>query len=85
VVSELVHALGGEEVLEAVLTEVAKVTVHERGRRLRHEHLPSVTRSCDAGGAMDVNADVAFVGDERSPGVKAYAYLHRTGRERRTP
>ncbi len=41
--SELVHALGGKEVLEAVLTEVAKVTVHERGRRLGHEHLSSMT------------------------------------------
>jgi hypothetical protein len=40
--SELVDALGGKEVLEAVLTEVANVTVHERGRRLRHEHLSSM-------------------------------------------
>jgi len=38
----LVDAFGGQEVLEPVLTEVAKVAVDERCRRLRYEHLSSV-------------------------------------------
>jgi hypothetical protein len=38
----LVDALGGQEVLEPVLTEIAKVTVDERCRRPRHEHLSAM-------------------------------------------
>ena len=68
-----------------MLTEVAQVTVDKRGGRLRHEHLSSVTRSCHAGGAVDIDAHVALVRAEWSPRVQADAHLHRTGRERLAP
>ena len=65
---ELVDAFGGQEVLEPVLTEVAKVTVDERCRRLRHEHLSSMAGRRDTRSAMDVDAHVALVGaGEASP------------------
>jgi hypothetical protein len=76
-----VHALGGQEVLEAVLTEVAKVVLHERCRRLRHEHLSSMAGRGDAGSTMDVDAHVAFVGEERRPRVQTDAHAYRTRRE----
>jgi hypothetical protein len=80
--SELVHALGGKEVLETVLAEVTDVAVHERGRRVGHEHLPSVTRSCDAHCAVDIDAHVSLVRHKWRPRVEADAHLHRTRRER---
>ena len=41
---ELVDALRGAEILEAVHAQVADVRVHERTGRLRQEHLPAVAR-----------------------------------------
>ena len=64
-----------------MLTEVAQVTVDERRRRLRHEHLSAVAGRCDPGSAMDVDADVALVGEERRPRVQTDAHTHRAGRE----
>jgi len=77
----LVDAFGGQEVLEPVLTEVAKVTVDEQCRRLRHKHLSSMAGRCDTGSAMDVDAHVALVGEERRPRVQTDAHTYRTGRE----
>jgi hypothetical protein len=80
--AQLVDALGCEEVLEPVLPEVVQVTVDERRCLLRHEHLSAMAGCRDAGTAMNVDADVALVGEERRSGVQADAYADRTGRER---
>ncbi len=78
---ELVDTFGRQEVLESVLTEVAKVTVDERCRRLRHEYLSAVAGRCDTRSTMDVDADIALVGEERRPRVQTDAHADRAERE----
>jgi hypothetical protein len=56
--AELEDALGGDHVLESVLTEVTQVAVDERRRRPRNEHLSSMARGSNASSAVDVDADV---------------------------
>ena len=63
--SELVDALSGEKVLKAVLAEVAKIEVYQRGRGLRHKHLSAMTRRRNTRGAMNVDAHVALLRDDR--------------------
>ena len=48
----------------------------------RDEHLPAVAGGGDAGGAVDVAADVALLGQERRPRVQADPHLDRAGGER---
>ena len=50
--------------------------------RGRDEHLPAVPGGGDAGGTVDVSADVALVGEKRRPGVQADPDLDRAGGER---
>ena len=81
-VFELVHALGGGEVLEAVLAEVAEgVRGKKGGGRLGDEHPPTVARGGDAGGTVDVGADVALVGQERRARMQADAHREPAARE----
>ena len=82
-VTQLEDALGGCEVLEPVLSEVVG-----GGRRRADapvadgdEHLAAVTRRRDAGGAVDIRTDVAFVGEERRTRVDADANANRSRAE----
>ena len=79
---ELVNALRRGEILEAMLAEVAQVGVQELRRRGRDEDLPAVAAGCDAGGAVDVLADVSLLAQERRPGMQADPDPDRTRRER---
>ena len=81
-VSELVDALGGREILEPVLAEVCEPELDELSRRGRDEHLPAVARRGDAGGAVDVAADIALVGEKRCPCVQTDPHADRSGGER---
>jgi hypothetical protein len=83
VVAELVDALGGGQVLEPVLAEVAEAVraVKERGGRGRDEHLTAVAAGGDAGRAVNVSADVALLSEMRRTGVEAHAHPDRAGRE----
>ena len=64
---QLVDVLGLGQPGEPVRAEVARRTSAEpRGRR-RDEDLPAVAGRADAGGAVDVDAGVAVLRDERSP------------------
>ena len=82
-VTELVDALRGREILEAMLAEVDEpVRPDERGRRRGDQHLPAVAYRRDPSSAVDVVSDVALVGDERRPGVEAHADVDRAGRQR---
>jgi hypothetical protein len=65
-----------------VLAEVLEPELDELRRGGRDEHLPAVTTSGDASGAMDVAADVALVGEERRPRVQADAHRDGAGGER---
>ena len=61
---ELVETLGGREILQLVLPEVAYPEVAKRlvadgePGRLRDEHLTSVAGRADPRAAMDVEADI---------------------------
>ena len=65
-----------------MLAEVAKFTVHERRRRLRHEHLSPMAGRRDTRSAMDVDAHVALIGHERRPRVQTDPHANRARRER---
>ena len=83
-VSELVHALGSREVLEAVLAEVGERELGEARRCCGNEHLAAVAGGGDARGSMDVVADVALVREQRrarvQPGSHADRALRRAHR-----
>ena len=81
-VAELVHALGSRQVLEAVLAEIGQLELEQAGRGRRDEHLSTVAGSGDAGGTMDVVADVALFCQQRGARVQPRANPDRTGRER---
>jgi hypothetical protein len=68
--AELEDALGGDHVLEAVLTEVTQVAVDERRRRPRNQHLSSMARGSNASSAVDVDADVLFFRAKRRARVQ---------------
>jgi hypothetical protein len=73
-VAELIDVLRRRQVLEPVLAEVAQfVGADEVARRPRDERLPAMTDSGDSGRAVDVDANVALLGEQRLSGVDAYA------------
>src|SRR5207247_6058107 len=83
-VAELEEALGGDEVLQAVLAEIPnpRIALQETPGRGREDDLPSVRRRCDPGRTMDVDPDVAFVAELRLPCVDAHANADRAAGER---
>jgi hypothetical protein len=60
-----------------VLAEVAKLTVDERCRLLRHKHLSSMAGRRDPGTAVDIDAHITFVREERRPRVQTDAHPDR--------
>jgi hypothetical protein len=65
-----------------VLAEVAQFDLDELRRRGRDERLAAVSCGGDAGGAVDVSADVAVLGQERRAGVETDPHGDRAGRQR---
>ena len=74
---ELVDALGGAEILEAVHAQVADVRIHERPGRLRHEHLPAVADGRDPCALVHVEADVSLFGQLWLARVQPHPYAYR--------
>ena len=83
-VAELVQALGVDEILEPVLSEVANrgVALEKSPSRLGEDDLTSVRGGRDTGGAVHVHADVALVRPQGLAGVDPHADADRAGRER---
>jgi hypothetical protein len=67
-----------------MLAEIAKLHpwAKQGSGRLRDEHLSAVPRSADARSAMNVKADIAFVGADRLAGVDAHPHAYRASGER---
>jgi hypothetical protein len=80
--AQLVDPLGGGEVLEPVLAEIAQLDLDQWSCRGRDEDLTSVAAGGDAGCPVDVVSDVALLGEERRAGVQAHPDLDRTRGER---
>ena len=81
--AELVELLRAPEVLEAVQAEVGqRNAVDERARSLRDDDLAAVRGAHHPRRAVDVDADVALVGDDRLTRVDPDPHLHRTVAER---
>jgi hypothetical protein len=71
--AELEERNGLIEVLQPVFAELAQAGEgDERRRRRRNEHLPAMAASGDAGGTVDVGADVTLLGQVRRAGVDAH-------------
>ena len=82
--AELEEALCADQVLQAVLAEVADRSVRreEAARRLGDDDLAAVRGGRDPRCSVDVYADVALVGHERLAGVNAHPDADRPGLER---
>ncbi len=82
--AELVEPLGLDQVLQPVLAQVTDrgLVLQEAPRRLGEDDLPAVSGSGDSRCAVDVDADVALVGDERLTGVDAHAHAEDLAFER---
>src|SRR5438128_765999 len=59
---ELVDALRGAEILEAVRAQITDVRVDERTGRLREQHLPAVADGGNPRAFVHVEADVSLLG-----------------------
>ena len=61
-----------------MLAEVVELGVltEERVRRRRHHDLPAVPARCDAGGVMDIEADVPLARQNRLAGVQPHPHSH---------
>ena len=76
--AQLIHPLRRGQILEAMLAEILQsIGLHERGRRGGDEHLAAVSGRCDPGGAVDVDPDVPFLGEQRRTGVHPHTHLDR--------
>ena len=71
--------LGVGEILETVDAQVAQLDpgAEQIARRLRDDDLAARRRARDSRGPVDVEADVAVLGDERLSGMDPDAELHR--------
>ncbi len=76
-VPQLVDPLGGGEVLEPVLAEIAHVRAGEIAGRGGEEHLAPVPGRRDARGAVDVEPDVALLRRDRLARVQTHAHPDR--------
>jgi hypothetical protein len=82
--AELEQALCADQILQAVLAEVAdrSVCLKEAAGRLGDDDLAAVRGGCNARRPVDVHADVALLGHERLAGVDAHPDLNRPCFER---
>ena len=74
---ELVDALRGAEILEAVHAEVADVRIHQRTGRLRQEHLSAVADGRDPRALVHVEADISLFGQLRLARVEPHPHAYR--------
>jgi hypothetical protein len=83
-VTKLVEPLRRAQVLKPVLAEVSRVdlSIDEVTRGLREQYLPTVAGGRDPRCAMDVDTNIAFVGDERLASVNPDPNAHRRGLKR---
>jgi len=79
---ELEDPLRSAEVPEPVRPEVPGVHLDESPGGLGQEDLAAVADGGDAGGPVDVEPDVAFLGQPRLAGVEAHPDLDRTAGQR---
>jgi hypothetical protein len=81
--SQLIEPLGGGQVLEAMVTQVAKLhgRVEQLSRGFRNEHLPAVAGAHDPRRTVHVHPHIALVGERRLAGVHAHANPDAPGRE----
>ena len=76
--AELEDPLRRGQVLEPVLAEVTQTVLARKvARRLRHQHLPTVTRSRDPRRSMDVDADIAVLRQQRLARVDTHPHPDR--------
>src|SRR5262245_60639108 len=73
-----------------MLTEIGEreadvLSKGEIAGRVRNQHLPAVPRRTDPRAAMDTDADVAFIGDQRISGVNAHPDPHLSAVRPRAP
>ena len=82
--AELEEALRADQVLQAMLAEVAqrRLGVEQAPRRLRQDDLPAVRAGRNPRRSVDVHADVALVGQERLARVDAHPDSDRPGCQR---
>jgi hypothetical protein len=81
--AQLIEVLRSGEILEPVLAEIAEIAVDQLAGRLRQQDLAAVPGGGDPGRPVDVDPDVALVGDRRLAGVQADPHADRTVLERR--
>jgi len=79
---ELEDPFGDAEVLQPVRSEVPRGQIDESPRRLREQHLAAVPDGRDAGGAVDVDPDVAFRGQVRLARMEPHPDLDRAAGQR---
>src|SRR5439155_24215310 len=70
--------------LDAMLAQIAQLNIgaEERGRCPREQHLAAVAGGADPRSSVDIDSDVALVGNHRFTRVDAYSHAHRATRER---
>ncbi len=84
--AELVEALGGGQVLEPVLAQVAQdVRAGQRGGGGGDQHLAAVAAGGDAGRPVHVHAHIALLAQEGRTGMDAHAHPDRAGGESLRP
>ena len=80
---KLVKVLRFRQVLQPVRTEVTHGEIIEQvARRLREQHLASVTRRHQACTTVEVDTDVTLVGSTRLTGVDPHPHVHPRGCKR---
>jgi hypothetical protein len=82
---ELVESLRPRQILEAMLSEVARLDIGEIARRLREHDLTTARRGANASRPVHVEADVTTADDRRLSGMDAHADMHRKSVESALP
>ena len=67
-----------------MLAQITQLNIgaEERGRCPREQHLAAVAGGADPRSSVDIDSDVALVGNHRFTRVDAHSHAHRATRER---
>ena len=65
-----------------MVAQVCQLLLDELRRGRRDQHLAAKTHGCNAGGSVDISADVALVSEQRRARVQADPHLDRPRRQR---